>query len=134
MAGRKRMPNVRIIAAAALAAVFAFAQGPASAASCEGGDAACTPKQTAQQDAPMKLDNFMKTWQPASTTRSAKRSKKTRRQAREVAKQSTPKPATPTTEETTPAPAIAAASQTPTPAAAATQPNETDGVAVTSFN
>jgi hypothetical protein len=86
MAGRKNM-DIRIIAAAAAtAAILAFPFAPALAATpCENGDAGCLPilqKEAAQQqENPAKLDNFIQTWKPVSGTKSAKRSKKSRKPA-----------------------------------------------------
>src|ERR1700754_3595287 len=130
MAGRTRMSNIRITAAAAVAVVFAFTQVPAFAASCDDGDAGCSPRRVAQQEAPMKLDNFMQAGKAASSSRTTKRAK-TPRQPREALAKQAPKPAA-APEETAPPPTVAAV----IPAAAPAPPERdvTDGVAVTSFN
>ena len=59
------MPNIRLIAAAAVAAALACLPAPASARSCDDGNESCVSLQSA----PMKLDQFMKTWKPVGTSR-----------------------------------------------------------------
>lgn len=121
------MRQIRLAAlAAAAAVVFAFVLSPAAEAarSCDNGEAGCVP--SAQQAAPMKLDDFMKTWKPASASKAAKKSKKGAKPAPPV--EAADEPAVTETE-------TAPASETVSEVAAGRQHAvETDGVAVTSFD
>ena len=114
------MPPIRLTAAAAAAfVVLAFALSPATALPCNDGDAGCVESK---QPAPMKLDDFMKTWKPVAK---AKRAKKTR---------SARKPAV---KEIASNPAVAETAPRPAPQSIAAKPEqsmETDEVGVTSSN
>lgn len=122
------MRIIRFAASVAIVAVLALVWGsPASARSCDHGDAACVPPSTpAAQSAPMKLDNFMQTWKPVAA---AKASKKSRKASRQAVRQAAPKPAvvTPVAEMPAAEPrSEAAASREPTV--------ETNGVGIASFD
>jgi hypothetical protein len=124
------MPHIRLTAAAAAAAaVLAFALSPAMARPCNDGDAGCGATSAQAQAAPMKLDNFMKTWKPVA--KSSKRAKK----SKSVKKPTLQKPAVeeiasePTVAETAPP-----AAPVQTLAANPEPPMEADAGGVTSVN
>ena len=71
------MSIIRAMAAAAAAVVLICASSPVLAAPCDDDHAACSP--SAEQSAPMKLDQFMQTWKPATIVKRAKRSKSAKR-------------------------------------------------------
>jgi hypothetical protein len=127
------MRQIRTAVTAAAAITLAFALSPAaSARSCGDGEAACpatAAATVAQQENPMKLDNFMTTWKPVSTSRRAKRSKSAKRlAAKQTARQQAPAAAATAPEPTPDVATVADAVASPA------QSIETDGVAVTSFN
>ena len=112
------MPHIRLTAAAAAAVVLAFALSPAMARPCDDGDAGCV---TSAQPAPMKLDQFMKTWKPVAKSKRAKKTQSVRKPAvKEIASK-------PTVAETAPPPVP----MQPL-AAQPEQPMETNALAVTS--
>jgi len=119
------MPHIRLTAAAAAAVVLAFAFSPATARPCDDGDAGCV---TSAQPAPMKLDQFMKTWKPVAKS---KRAKKTKSVTKPAVKEIASKPAV---AETAPPPLSMQplAGQPERPTAQAEQPMVTDALAVTS--
>ena len=132
------MTYIRLIAAAATAIGVAFALSPASARSCNDGEAACAT--VAQQAAPMQLDNFMKTWKPVAVSKHKGKSKSARRRAaKEAVAEAKSKPAASESEvaQAKPEPAVAEtappAEAASTLAASSEKTGETDGVAVTSF-
>jgi hypothetical protein len=128
------MPQIRIIAAATVALVFALSLQQAAARSDENAPAPSAPPQAAatQTAAPVQLDNFMKTWKPVASKRVKKSKSKT------AAKPSPQQAATdPAPAEAAPAETVANPVVAPTFAfqtAASRPPAETDGVAVTSFD
>jgi hypothetical protein len=133
------MPHIRLTAVAAAAAVvLAFALSPATARPCDDDDATCGESVSAQ--APIKLDNFMKTWKPVakskssvakssaakSSAKSSKRAKKSKFVRKPAVKEIASEPAV---AETTPPPAVME-----TLAANPEPPKETEAAGVTSFN
>jgi hypothetical protein len=133
------MTYIRLIAAAATAIGVAFALSPASARSCNDGDACPTVAQAA---APMQLDNFMKTWKPVAVSKHKGKSKSARRRAapEAAAEAKSKKPAAVESEvaQAKPEPAVTEAAPPAEPAntlaATSEKTVETDGVAVTSFS
>ena len=120
------MPQIRIIAAATIAVVFALSLQQAAARSDENAPAPGAPPQPAatQTASPVQLDNFMKTWKPVTASKRVKKSKS----------KTAAKPA-PQQTATDPAPAEAAPVETvANPVVAPKQEIETTGVAVTSFD
>ncbi len=120
------MAQIRIIAAATVAVVFALSLQPAAARSDENAPAPNAAPQIAatQTTALVQLDNFMKTWKPVTASKRVKKSK-SKTAAKPAARQAA----------TEPAPAEVTAFQTVTNPVAAPKPAiETDGVAVTSFD
>src|SRR3954466_5496768 len=75
------MSLIRAIAAAAAAAALVFALSPASARGCGDDKALCID---VGQKAPVKLDQFMQTWQPAEASKRVSRSKTARYHRRSV--------------------------------------------------
>lgn len=88
------MSIIRALAAAAAAVVLVYASSPVSAGPCDDDNAACSPRAE-QQSAPMKLDQFMQTWKPASVSKRVKRSRSAQRQrnVKQAAKPVAPKAA-----------------------------------------
>lgn len=130
------MAKIYVIAAAIAAVVLAFGAAPALAKPCDDDRATCS-----QGSSPMLLDQFMKTWKPATVSKQKKyrTSRATRRAAvREAAKRNAPARETQPVAETkavaAPVPETIAAAAPEQKLAAAESTVETDGVAVTSFN
>jgi len=113
---------IRLIAAASATAVFAFLLSPASARSCNDGDAACPA--VAEQANPMKLDQFMEPGKPAVSSSRVKKAKTVRHRA---VKRAAAKPAAAAAETAPPANQAA-------PRQVASAENTAEAVAVTSFN
>jgi hypothetical protein len=133
----EKLMLIRLVAAASATAVFAFLLAPASARSCNDGNAACP--EVVEQANPVKLDQFMNTAKPAATTkRAGKKSKTVRRQgSRQAAAESKGKPRATTAEVAKTEPLAAeAAPQALEPARrlVASADKNAEGVAVTSFN
>jgi len=127
--------NIRAIAAAAAAVVLAltFTPSPASARPCDDDTAICRDPA-----APMRLDQFMKTWKSAATSSHGKKYRTLRTSRRQAAQELAAKRETPAAETK---PAKSAAIEPPPPAeqpaikvASAEPVTETDGVAVASFS
>jgi hypothetical protein len=118
----EKLMLIRLVAAASATAVLAFLLSPASARSCNDGDAACPA--VAQPASPVKLDQFMNTPKPVAASKRAKKTKAVRHRA---TKQAAAKPA-PAAAETAPPAAQ------PARTLVATAENTAEAVAVTSFN
>ena len=122
------MRHIHFAAALAAAlAVFAFTAPSAQSRPCDNGEAGCV-SAAPQQAAPMKLDQFMKTWKPVSAAKATKKSRKAKKPRPDVEDAAADEPAVTETEKAAPA---ATASDV---AAAPQKAVETDGVAVTSFS
>ena len=128
------MRTIGIIAAAAGVIALCFAYSPATAASCADDNGSCN----AAQNAPMKLDQFMSTWKPVATKKSAKKSKVVRTRSKKTAEPRVVKAAPPAetspapVAQTAPAPTLAAGALAPGMLAGAPKDKLTDGVGLTS--
>lgn len=120
------MAQIRIIAAATVAVVFALSLQPAAARSDENAPAPNAAPQIAatQTTALVQLDNFMKTWKPVTASKRVKKSK-SKTAAKPAPQQAATEPA-PT--EAVPVESVAKTVAPPK------QEIETTGVAVTSFD
>lgn len=137
---------IRAIAVGAAMAVLAFAPAQSSARGC-GDDKERTGCQTTAPASPVQLDQFMKTWKPASVstsgkrTRSAWRSHRSRSHSQMASSHKSTSESKIASEPKESTEAKIAAAE-PTPAAEQTTPTtaspfpafETDGVAVTSYS
>lgn len=127
------MRNIGIIAAAAGAIALCLAVSPATARSCAEDNGSCK----AAENAPMKLDQFMKTWKPVAGKKRVKKSKVVRKRGKRPAEPQMVKTFPPETKpapavQTAPAPTLAAGGLAPGMLAAAPEDKQhTDGVAVT---